>query len=223
MKPQLLKIFQGLSLAAISLFVGYFSYFGIFGSSLYGDELFDSIINKRAEAHQTSMGAVVTAKTMAETSPFETQIEPIYTAPQKLLFANTEINLFPLGVNSEGQLEVPKDPAEGGWYFKSAKAGEKGNVLINAHYDDAHGRPAAFYNLKSLKVNDTVVLVDSYDRQFQYRVTEVYYISIYDENRVEKLLESNGSSLTLVTCGGFWVPSAGTYNQRLIVKAMLEE
>jgi LPXTG-site transpeptidase (sortase) family protein len=202
-----------------SLFAGYFSYFGIFGPSFYGDEIFDSYFNQGAWAH-TNPAEVAPE----EISPFETYTKPIYTAPQLLILPNNqEISIFPLGVTAEGRLEVPENSMEGGWYYKSAKAGEEGNVLINAHYDDVHGRPAAFYNLKSVKVNDTVALVDSYDRQFPYRVTETYFISIYDEDRVEKLLESEGASLTLVTCGGFWLPGEGTYNQRLVVKATLEE
>ncbi|HOM78209.1 MAG TPA: class F sortase [bacterium] len=211
--PVLLFVFTGFVALSMGYWLGnHFSYAYSFDSYLTIDG-----------AVQPSVGEPLTKTVEEETSAFEIYKEPLYTPPTRLILPfGKEINVNPVGVNSFGQLEVPQNPDEGGWYLKSAKVGEKGNVLINAHYDDSYGRPAAFYNLKSIKVNDTVILVDSYDRKFSYRVTEVYYLSIYDENRIEKLLESQGHSLTLVTCGGFWVSGVG-YNQRLIVKAQLAE
>ena len=221
MKKTLLTLITGIS----SLICGYI----LGGYLVYASEAQFPV---ESESRVLSVGDAGEKHAETGTSAFETGTsafkefaQPIFTLPVRLEIDQYGINieLTPLGVNSAGQLEVPTNPSEGGWYYKSAKPGEEGNVLINAHYDDAYGRPAAFFNLKSVKVNDTVVLVDSYDRQFPYRVTEVYYISIYDENRVERLLESQGHSLTLVTCGGFWVPNMGTYNQRLVVKAQLEK
>jgi LPXTG-site transpeptidase (sortase) family protein len=215
MKSIILTITAGIC----SLVLGYLSYSVFFGDAIL------AIVLRLNTNNQKSLAENVSVSTESAKSLFEAQTAPIYTPPMRLLFPkyNMDIPLLALGVDSVGQLEAPKLPNEGGWYYKSAKAGEEGNVLINAHYDDNQGRPAAFYNLKSVKVNDTVILVDSYDRQFPYRVTEIYYIGIYDEDRIEKLLESEGASLTLVTCGGFWLPGEGTYNQRLIVKATLEK
>lgn len=215
MKSTILTITAGIC----SLALGYLSYSVFFEGAVL------AVVSRLSIGNQKESAEDASTSTEAAKSLFEAQTAPIYTSPTRLLFSkyNMDIPLIALGVDSVGQLEAPKHSNEGGWYYKSAKAGEEGNVLINAHYDDNQGRPAAFYNLKSVKVNDTVILVDSYDRQFPYRVTEIYYIGIYDEDRIEKLLESEGASLTLVTCGGFWLPGEGTYNQRLIVKATLEK
>ncbi len=159
-------------------------------------------------------------------SPFEQDLTPISTPPERLIIpvARIDIALVPLGVDSTGRLDVPSDPSRGGWYFRSAKAGDDGTVLIDAHYDDVHGRPAAFYNLKRVTVGDKLVLVDSYGRQFPYRVTEVIYVGLDTADRVQQLSSgASGASLTLITCGGRWLSGASTYSARLIVHAVLEK
>ncbi len=158
-------------------------------------------------------------------SPFSEYLEPLYETPSRLFSHDVilDLDLTPTGVDERGQLEAPQDWHSGGWYFGSAIAGEKGNVLISGHYDAPGNVPAAFYNLKSLKVNDTVYLADSHGRVFPYRVTTNFYIGIYEQDRIEKLLESEGASLTLITCGGVWLPEEGTYNKRLVVKAVRED
>ena len=159
-------------------------------------------------------------------SPFNRDLKPISTPPERLIIpsARIDINLVPLGVDAEGRLDVPKNPSQGGWYFRSALAGEKGTVLIDAHYDDVHGRPAAFYNLKRVKVGDKLILVDSYGRQFPYRVTEVNRIGLNNADRIQQLSsDREGAFLTLITCGGRWLPGASTYSERLIVRSVLEK
>ena len=159
-------------------------------------------------------------------SVFAEKLEPIYEVPMRIyakkLGSDQKIidaSLVSVSLTPEGQLEAPLDWNTVGWYERSAKVGEEGNAILNGHYDDNYGRPAVLFNLKSLEVNDTVYLVDSFGRNFDYYVTEIFYVGIYDKNRIDKVLESEGSSLTLVTCGGVWMASEGTYNNRLVVKA----
>ena len=73
--------------------------------------------------------------------------------------------------------------------------------------------------MTNLKVNDTVFLVDEVGRIFSYQVTSLVYVDIQDSNRIDILNQSEGATLTLVTCGGVWSPADGTYDKRIIVKA----
>ncbi len=159
-------------------------------------------------------------------SPFRTDLAPVATPPERLIIpsAQIDIKLVPLGVDASGRLDVPSDPSQGGWYFRSAKVGEDGAVLIDAHYDDVHGRPAAFYNLKRVKVGDKLILVDSYGRQFPYRVTDVKRIDLDMVDRVQQLFsDASKASLILITCGGRWLPDESTYSARLVVHSVLEK
>lgn len=151
--------------------------------------------------------------------------------PEEILVANKQatskqnsekiidFNLIDIGVEPDGKLEVPKNWDEGGWYVKSAYPGEKGNLIINAHYDTNTGAPGALYNLKNVKINDRVYVVDQLGRTFAYEVTDLFEIDIQDPNRL-KIFDSkkDKSELTLITCGGVWNYKSG-YNKRLVVKA----
>ena len=158
-------------------------------------------------------------------SAFEKALEPIYGTPKKLIISSIDlmIDIDPVGVDLEGYHETPKDWKVAGWYRKSARPAEIGNVIINAHYDDSYGKPAAFWELKNVNLDDRVTVLDSYGRANDYRITNSYYLDINDPERLQ-VFENNDleiSGLTLITCGGVFLSSDGTYNKRLVVNAEL--
>ena len=199
-----------------SAVAGYFLYPG-FLCDLWPERAICSVAN--------TTNSVANASQNEPPSAFAKNTAPIYASPSRLYSTAISLNadLIPTGVNETGQLEVPKDWAVAGWYYKSSKVGEEGNILINGHYDDNYGRPAAFWNLKNIKLGDKVYLVDSFGREFSYQVNSIFYVGINDADRMERVLEAEGASLTLITCGGLWLPSVGTYDNRLVVKSSLEE
>jgi LPXTG-site transpeptidase (sortase) family protein len=156
-------------------------------------------------------------------SVFGVMDEEYFTPKQ--LFLNDEIvlSIESIGLDSIGQLQTPKNWQGAGWYFRSAKPGDRGTVIIDGHYDMVGGAPAAFFSLKNTKVNDTVVLVDDLDRSFTYKVTSTSYVDINDPNRTDVFEKGTGKRLVLVTCGGVWNASLQTYDKRLVVEATLLE
>lgn len=159
-------------------------------------------------------------------SVFEESVEPIYLPPSKISIKERNITakVIEVGVAKDGSLDTPKNWNEAGWYEKGAKPGEKGNVIINAHFDDNYGRPAAFYQLKNATVGDTVLLEDSLGRLYAYQIVDSFLVDINDPERLKVLEESDDKSeMTLITCGGVWLPGVSTYDKRLVVKAELIE
>lgn len=158
-------------------------------------------------------------------SVFADYLHPVYSSPKKLMIDTLKIDLsiVPVGVDSFGHLETPKDWGMGGWYQNGARPGETGNFLLNAHYDDNLGRPAAFYRLKNIKAGDKVSVLDSFGLTYDYKVVRVYYIKIDDPDRAKvfEAFEKDKSAMTLITCGGVWIQGEGTYNKRLVVNAEL--
>lgn len=157
-----------------------------------------------------------------EVSAFKDKLDPIYGDPVRLYIpkVNIDARILEVSTDETGVLEAPAMWNELGWYRKSAKTGQIGNVIIDGHYDDNHGRPASFWTLKNVEPDDKVYLVDSYGRVYTYKVSEVFYLGIADPNRLEVLEGEEGkASLTLITCGGVWNISRSTYDKRLVVKA----
>jgi len=190
--------------------------------------LFPNVFKLNLKINLSNLSNVLDKKTdiskgVEKISVFADQLHPIYGTPKKLLIESLEINLsiVPVGVDIQGYLQTPKDWNTAGWYLKGARAGEKGNLLINAHYDDNLGRPAAFYRLKNIKLGDTVSVLDSHGKVYSYKVVNTYYIDIDDPDR-SKVFEGDNkdkSAMTLITCGGVWI--GNTYNKRLVVNAEL--
>ncbi len=184
-----------------------------------------------------------------ETSVFEKLLKPVYSKPVRLTIDALETTLKeknsglkpgnpsflvgeshilitakvnPVRIESDGSLETPKNWNEAGWYENGAMPGQTGNVLINAHYDDSLGRPAAFWQLKNIKIGDKVTLENEFGKVYTYEVTEFFYIDIRDPERLKIFNDIEGkSTVTLITCGGVWLPGESTYNKRLVVKGEL--
>ena len=158
-------------------------------------------------------------------SAFERVLEPIYGTPKKLIIKSVDlrVDITSVGLDFKGYLETPEDWEIAGWYRKSARPAEIGNVIINAHYDDSYGKPAAFWELKNVNLDDKVTVLDSYGRAYDYRITNFYYLDTNDPERLQ-VFENEAlkiPALTLITCGGTFLPSEGTYNKRLVVNAEL--
>ncbi len=154
-------------------------------------------------------------------SIFNNLKKPISFAPVKIDIGNGLIYIERLGLKPDGGLEDPEKWENAGWYKKGAKVGEDGNMIIAGHYDDTSAKPAAFWGLKNLKVNDKVHVVDELNRTFTYNITEIFYVDIDDPSRLEIFEDSELKELTLITCGGLWNDAKGTYSSRLVVKAEL--
>lgn len=183
--------------------------------------IFDSFKNLFS---QTGEGSV--PQTEVEPSVFSEALKPIYSAPTRVYADAVKIdaNIIEVGVTESGAMDTPKEWLSAGWYKKSAKPGEPGNLIVNAHYDDSFARPAAFWELKNLKSGDKVYIVDGFGKTYTYQVTELLHIDISDPNRLH-IFESDESKahITLITCGGVWLPGEATYNKRVVVKGDLIE
>lgn len=164
-------------------------------------------------------------KVQEKPSVFAKELQPIFTEASRLIIPSIGINIpvNRVGVNDDGTMETPKDWQQAGWYINSGHPGENRNVVINAHYDTNYGSPAAFYNLKKIGQGDKVEIADDYGRIFNYNVVKLSYLDIQDPSRLDILKDEEGkSTLTLITCGGVWLPGSG-YNKRLVVKAELND
>jgi LPXTG-site transpeptidase (sortase) family protein len=173
--------------------------------------------------------AAPTPRTLVATtqrkSVFAELLKPIYTDAVNLQIPalNMNLPLDEVGVLADGSLQTPSTWSRGGWYKDGSRPGESGNMIINAHYDDNYGRPAAFWLLKNLKVNDKVYVQDSFGKTYEYRVTTTEYVGIEDPDR-SKIFDDpkdNKAIVTLITCGGVWLPGEHTYSKRLVVQGEL--
>ena len=144
---------------------------------------------------------------------------PQYLSINSIGLINAQIEQ--VGVESDGAMGVPTDPNIVGWYKNGPIAGEKGNIVLAAHYDWYNGAKGAFYLLNKASVGDQIVLNNNNQAKI-YQVYEVKYVPNNDISAVyEAFRITANEEITLITCGGVWNVIKNSYEERFLVKAIL--
>jgi LPXTG-site transpeptidase (sortase) family protein len=123
-----------------------------------------------------------------------------------------------MGLTSTGNMDVPADIADVGWYEYGPHPGNTGSAVIAGHLDGTQGQPGVFMNLNQLKLGDSLTTVDSegYVTTFVVRAIQTYN---QDERPSEVFHASTGIHLNLITCTGAWDTAQHRFTQRLVVFA----
>ncbi|WP_174535599.1 class F sortase [Micromonospora chalcea] len=129
--------------------------------------------------------------------------------------------IMSLGTNPDGTVQVPPlDQAmKAGWYSPGASPGEAGNAVIVGHVDSAQLGPAVFFNLGALVAGDTIVVTRQDGRSATFTVREVgsYPKTAFPAAQVYG--PSAVPALRVVTCGGVFDRTAGSYLNNIVVYA----
>lgn len=127
--------------------------------------------------------------------------------------------LIDLGVAADGALEVPTDFAEVGWFTGGGRPGGHGPLVIAGHVDSPSG-PAVFARLRELAPGDTVEVTDAAGTVHAYTVSEVadYPKTAFPTARVFGAVRDD--QLRLITCGGVFDRTAGSYEDNRVVYAV---
>ncbi len=141
------------------------------------------------------------------------------STPLTLIIPSIDLSahIVPVGKTKEGNMNVPADFGDVGWYKYGSIPGQGGNAVIDGHFDNGKGKPAVFYNLSRVRVGDSVFVINKDGQKIQFIVKEVSLVSV-DALPSEKIFgESGGMNLNLITCDGVWMPERKTYTERLVV------
>jgi sortase (surface protein transpeptidase) len=125
-----------------------------------------------------------------------------------------------VGVEPTGDMEVPADVWDVGWYEHGPVPGEPGTAVLGAHVDSREQGRGAFFDLRRLPVGAHIIVTDSggHDRRF-----EVVARRAYDKAQlpVEDVFSRTGAPrLVLITCGGDFDGDARAYRENIVVYAV---
>jgi sortase family protein len=127
--------------------------------------------------------------------------------------------VVPIGLRKDGSLAVPalSGDAPAGWYDGSPTPGETGSSVIVGHVDSARDGPAVFYPLRLVRTGDRIVVTRADGSTATFAVTRV---ALYPKDAFpsrEVYGPTDRPTLTLITCGGVFDRTHGTYRSNLIV------
>ena len=130
-----------------------------------------------------------------------------------------QATVVPVDSSSE-ILGVPADPAQLGWWNKSALPGAaSGSVVIDGHIDSAATGPGAFFQLADLHIDDLLIITTTTGDRRNYAVTGRRTYLKTNGLPPDLFATTGPPRLVLITCSGSFDRSTGSYSDNIVVFA----
>lgn len=128
-----------------------------------------------------------------------------------------DANIAYMGLTADGDMDVPPDLINVGWYKFGTKPGEQGSAVIAGHLEGTEDL-GVFINLNKLRGGDLINVRNDRGElvSFAVRETRTYQ---QDERPDEIFNKTDGSHLNLITCSGIWDNAKKRYSHRFVVFA----
>ena len=134
--------------------------------------------------------------------------------------AGIDAAIVPVGVDAAGQMEVPGDVDEVGWYRHGPGLDDTaGSIVLAGHVDSRTQGRGAFFTLQDLAPGDEVRLDAGDGATTSWVVTGRSTVE-KEEIPLEELFRRDGPPrLVLVTCGGDFDADRRSYRSNVVVTA----
>lgn len=129
-------------------------------------------------------------------------------------------DIEPTGILENGEMGVPEQIDQVGWFEPGFPVGAKGNAVLAGHVDSLTG-PAVFYYLDKLEIGEHVNILDANGREMVFEVKEKSsYVT--DQAPIGEIFgASEKRMINLITCTGDFDRDTGSHEERLVVSAEL--
>lgn len=134
---------------------------------------------------------------------------------------NVNANVQHIGLTTTGDMQVPTNTIDVGWFDLGPRPGERGSAVIGGHFNNKNGEEGVFADLDKLKQGDKVYVEDSQGKTITFIVQES---RTYDPGYAEEVFSlSDSEHLNLITCEGKWDAIQKSYSKRLVVFTNMEK
>lgn len=158
------------------------------------------------------------ATTTTTSSPPTTVPADVVPIRVRIPSIDVDAAVIDLAKDDQGELEVPTDFELTGWYTGRSVPGDMGPSVVVGHVDSKAG-PAVFFRLRDLEPGHLVQIDRSDGTVATFRVTDKMLVD-KDEFPTTMVYGATARpTLRLVTCGGDFDRSAGSYFGNVIVFA----
>ncbi len=132
-----------------------------------------------------------------------------------------DLPVQPVGVRTDGWMDVPENPSEVGWYrFGPAPSSERGATVLAAHVDSLRYGLGPFARLKELPPGAEVLVTDDAGATTVYRVEQIARTGKAELDDAGVFDRDGTPRLQLITCGGSFDRQSRTYSDNVIVTAI---
>lgn len=124
------------------------------------------------------------------------------------------------GVLDNGEMGVPEEIDQVGWFEPGFKVGAKGHAVLAGHVDSYTG-PAIFYHLSNVEPGEKVIITDVDGREMVFQINEKTSYPTNEAPIADIFGASDGRMINLITCTGTFDLDTGSHEERLVVTAEL--
>ncbi|MBA3618298.1 MAG: class F sortase [Actinomycetota bacterium] len=186
---------------------------------------------QRAVPEVPAATATATGRPTATTKPTVTPREPEFRGPTmtssppvRVTIPATDVSatMVELGLNPNGTMTVPEDPAQVGWYTKAPTPGSPGPAILAGHVT-WNQVPTVFFKLGELGRGDEIRVerADGSTAVFEVTSVEQYAKEDFPTDKVYGAIDFAG--LRLITCGGVFDGEDNRYLDNVVAYAKLVE
>jgi len=130
---------------------------------------------------------------------------------------NLDTAIEEVGLTTDGNMAVPNNYTNVGWFKQGPKIGQPGTAILAGHLNRGKDKPAVFWNLHKLKTGDYIYVADDTKPKQRFRVTATQSYDVAGAP-LDKIFTGNeGTKLNLITCSGKWDKNQKDYTKRLVV------
>ena len=125
--------------------------------------------------------------------------------------------LIGLGLTDSGEMQVPTDYDDVGWFTGGGRPGAVGSPTVIAGHVDSTTGPAVFDRLSELGIGDVVAVEDDAGGRAEYRIDE---IGDYGKAEFPTALVFGAvpaDEIRLITCSGDFDAAVGSYERNLVL------
>lgn len=179
--------------------------------------IFLSIFNRSAQ-----IASVQSVPSIVPANP--TVAQPRVGLPTRLKIPkiNVDASVEYVGINSKGEMDVPKLPGNTAWYDLGTRPGDIGSAAIAGHLNWYDGATGVFADLDKLKIGDKILVQDETGKEISFVVRKIRTYEL-NEDASEVFVSNDGKAyLNLITCDGVWDKVTKQYSKRLVVFAEME-
>ena len=129
--------------------------------------------------------------------------------------------VLPVGVAISGNMAVPPNYIDAGWYKYGTVPGQKGSAVIAGHVDNGLALDGVFKQLNKLKLDDDIYIITKEGTRLHFVVVGIESYP-YTEVPTDLLFNrADTARLNLITCDGGWIQGKKTYDRRLVIYTKL--
>ncbi|MFB8385796.1 class F sortase [Microbacterium sp. NPDC055910] len=145
-----------------------------------------------------------------------------HVQPERLVMAGLGVDMpiVPVGIEGNGQMELPVDPAVAGWYrYGPHAASNAGNIVLAAHVDAPDYPIGPLARLRDAGVGEQVDLVAPDGTTRSYVVESVVNYDKTGLPTAELFRRDGDPAVVIITCGGAYDSATGRYRENVVAVA----